>query len=222
MGLEKEIEWSSVCPRASKPSSFTLGSKKPEGFPWSSTRIQKRRDGLFFGGYGCQDHRHREERRRLHPIHRYKEAYAVHWFRVPFLMKRNYSILSYIGILQWGRSPWSCHPHLYLGDDRSAKGAILTHQNLVQDARNIIQIWEISEKDVLLHALPLFHVHGLCFALHTSLIAGSKMVFLDEFSSQHAIDILCYKGENLPVRYSWVFQPCIWRCWKAWRAKAGI
>jgi len=77
------------------------------------------------------------------------------------------------------------------------KGAILTHQNLVQDARNIIQIWEISEKDVLLHALPLFHVHGLCFALHTSLIAGSKMVFLDEFSSQHAIDILCYKGGEL-------------------------
>jgi malonyl-CoA/methylmalonyl-CoA synthetase len=47
------------------------------------------------------------------------------------------------------------------------KGAILTQQNLIQDAKNIIQIWEIAENDVLCHALPLFHLHGLCFALHT-------------------------------------------------------
>lgn len=77
------------------------------------------------------------------------------------------------------------------------KGAVLTHRNLIQDAKNIIQIWEISEKDVLLHGLPLFHAHGLCFALHTSLIAGSKIVFLDKFSSQHAIDILCRKEGEL-------------------------
>ena len=83
------------------------------------------------------------------------------------------------------------------GTTGQPKGAILTHQNLIQDARNIIQIWEISEKDVLCHALPLFHVHGLCFALHTSLIAGSKIVFVDEFSSQRAIDILSRKEGEL-------------------------
>ena len=82
------------------------------------------------------------------------------------------------------------------GTTGQPKGAILTQQNLIQDAKNIIQIWEIKEKDVLCHALPLFHVHGLCFALHTSLIAGSKMVMMDEFSSENVVDILSQpKGE---------------------------
>ena len=76
------------------------------------------------------------------------------------------------------------------GTTGQPKGAILTQRNLIQDAKNIIHIWEISEKDVLCHALPLFHVHGLCFALHTSLIAGAKMVMCDEFSAEAVIDIL--------------------------------
>ena len=61
---------------------------------------------------------------------------------------------------------------------------------------NIIRIWEISEKDVLCHALPLFHIHGLCFALHTSLIAGAKTVMLDQFSPETVNNILSQpKGE---------------------------
>jgi malonyl-CoA/methylmalonyl-CoA synthetase len=82
------------------------------------------------------------------------------------------------------------------GTTGQPKGAILTQQNLIRDARNIIQIWEISERDILCHALPLFHIHGLCFALHTSLIAGSKIVMLDEFSSEHVNDILSQRKEN--------------------------
>jgi malonyl-CoA/methylmalonyl-CoA synthetase len=70
------------------------------------------------------------------------------------------------------------------------KGAILTQENLIQDAMNIIQTWEVSEQDILCHALPLFHVHGLCFALHTALMAGTKVVMCDEFSSDTVIDIL--------------------------------
>jgi malonyl-CoA/methylmalonyl-CoA synthetase len=76
------------------------------------------------------------------------------------------------------------------GTTGQPKGAILTQENLVQDARNIVHIWEITERDVLCHALPLFHVHGLCFALHTALIAGAKIVMCDEFSPETAIDIL--------------------------------
>jgi malonyl-CoA/methylmalonyl-CoA synthetase len=76
------------------------------------------------------------------------------------------------------------------GTTDQPKGAILTQQNLIQDAKNIIQIWEITERDVVCHALPLFHIHGLCFALHTSLIAGVKMVMCDEFSPDTVIDIL--------------------------------
>jgi len=68
---------------------------------------------------------------------------------------------------------------------------------------------EISERDVLCHALPLFHIHGLCFALHTSLIAGSKTVMLDEFSSEHVNDILSQRKENWLARCSWVSRPCM-------------
>ncbi len=83
------------------------------------------------------------------------------------------------------------------GTTGQPKGAILTQKNLMSDAQNIIQIWEITEKDVLCHALPLFHVHGLCFALHTSLMAGAKIVMVDEFSSETVMDILSTKEGEL-------------------------
>jgi len=76
------------------------------------------------------------------------------------------------------------------GTTGKPKGAILTHKNLVHDAANIIHIWEISETDVLCHALPLFHVHGLCFALHTALLAGAHVLMLDQFSPQGVIHVL--------------------------------
>jgi malonyl-CoA/methylmalonyl-CoA synthetase len=76
------------------------------------------------------------------------------------------------------------------GTTGQPKGAILTQENLVYDAENIISIWEITESDVLCHALPLFHVHGLCFALHTALIAGSHVLLLDAFSAEVVTAIL--------------------------------
>ena len=79
------------------------------------------------------------------------------------------------------------------GTTGKPKGAILTQRNLVHDAKNIIKIWEISDSDVLCHALPLFHVHGLCFALHTALLAGAHMLMLDQFSPQRVIDLLTQK-----------------------------
>jgi malonyl-CoA/methylmalonyl-CoA synthetase len=82
------------------------------------------------------------------------------------------------------------------GTTGQPKGAVLTQRNLIQDAKNIIHIWEITEQDVLCHALPLFHVHGLCFALHTSLMAGTKIVMCDEFSPETVLDVLSrQKGE---------------------------
>ncbi len=83
------------------------------------------------------------------------------------------------------------------GTTGQPKGAILSQQNLTHDAKNIIHIWEITEKDVLCHALPLFHVHGLCFALHTSLIAGAKIVMCDEFSPETILDILSRQEGDL-------------------------
>ena len=78
------------------------------------------------------------------------------------------------------------------GTTGQPKGAVLTQENLVYDAQNIITIWEITESDVLCHALPLFHVHGLCFALHTALTAGSHVLFLDAFVAQTVNEILAH------------------------------
>jgi len=83
------------------------------------------------------------------------------------------------------------------GTTGKPKGAVLTQRNLVHDAKNIIKIWEISASDVLCHSLPLFHVHGLCFALHTALLAGAHTLMLDQFSPQRVIDLLTQKeGEH--------------------------
>lgn len=70
------------------------------------------------------------------------------------------------------------------------KGAVLTHGNLVHDAKNIRTIWEINESDVLCHALPLFHVHGLCFALQTCLLAGAHVLLLDAFTPESVVTLL--------------------------------
>lgn len=84
------------------------------------------------------------------------------------------------------------------GTTGKPKGAVLTQENLVHDAKNIINIWEISESDVLCHALPLFHVHGLCFALHTALMAGARVLMLDQFSPEKVVEVLAAKeGKNV-------------------------
>ncbi len=79
------------------------------------------------------------------------------------------------------------------GTTGKPKGAILTQKNLFHDATNVIKIWEITESDVLCHALPLFHIHGLSFALHTALVAGSHVLMLDEFSPETVINVLTKK-----------------------------
>ncbi|MCK5165063.1 MAG: acyl--CoA ligase [Desulfobacula sp.] len=76
------------------------------------------------------------------------------------------------------------------------KGAVLTHGNLVCDAKNIIFTWEISPKDVLCHALPLFHIHGLCFALHTAFLSGSHVLMLDRFTPKTVLQRLSSKHSS--------------------------
>ena len=93
-------------------------------------------------------------------------------------------------------SPIEIHPDdpgliIYTsGTTGKPKGAVLTQRNLLHDARNVAQIWEITSSDVLCHALPLFHVHGLCFALHSSLITGAHVVMLDAFSPETVLPVL--------------------------------
>jgi len=82
------------------------------------------------------------------------------------------------------------------GTTGNPKGAVLTHRNLVHDAKNVISIWEITKADVLCHALPLFHVHGLCFALHTALLAGARVVLLDRFVPDTVLGALARKNDK--------------------------
>ncbi len=79
------------------------------------------------------------------------------------------------------------------GTTGNPKGAVLTQRNLVHDAGNIISIWDISDADVLCHALPLFHVHGLCFAVHTLLGSGGHVLMLDAFDPEVVLDVLSGK-----------------------------
>ena len=78
------------------------------------------------------------------------------------------------------------------------KGAVLTQRNLTYDARNIIYIWQFTSSDVLCHTLPLFHVHGLCFALHTALFSGAHVRLLDAFSPQNVVAELSRKSGDAP------------------------
>jgi malonyl-CoA/methylmalonyl-CoA synthetase len=68
------------------------------------------------------------------------------------------------------------------GTTGRSKGAMLTHGNLVSNMLDLHQIWGWSDRDVLLHVLPLFHVHGLFVALHGGLNAGATIIMHEKFN----------------------------------------
>ena len=67
------------------------------------------------------------------------------------------------------------------GTTGRSKGAMLTHGNLSSNAIVLDLAWRWRRSDVLLHALPIFHVHGLFVASHGALLAGAKMIWLDRY-----------------------------------------
>ena len=67
------------------------------------------------------------------------------------------------------------------GTTGRSKGAMLTHRNLSSNARALIGIWRFTADDVLLHALPIFHTHGLFVASNVALMSGASMLFLPKF-----------------------------------------
>jgi malonyl-CoA/methylmalonyl-CoA synthetase len=67
------------------------------------------------------------------------------------------------------------------GTTGRSKGAMLTHGNMLSNAQTLKSYWGWKQGDVLIHALPIFHVHGLFVAIHGALINGSKMIWLSKF-----------------------------------------
>ncbi|MDP1693311.1 MAG: malonyl-CoA synthase [Burkholderiaceae bacterium] len=73
------------------------------------------------------------------------------------------------------------------GTTGRSKGAMLTHGNLLSNARTLHGYWGWQASDVLIHALPVFHVHGLFVASHGALLAGAKMLWLNKFEPRATI-----------------------------------
>jgi malonyl-CoA/methylmalonyl-CoA synthetase len=73
------------------------------------------------------------------------------------------------------------------GTTGRSKGAMITHGNLSSNAKTLLDAWKFQSSDVLLHALPIFHVHGLFVALHTALLNASEMIWLTKFDAREVL-----------------------------------
>lgn len=67
------------------------------------------------------------------------------------------------------------------GTTGRSKGAMLSHKNLLSNALSLTDLWEITDRDRLVHALPIFHTHGLFVALNTALLAGVEVRLMTAF-----------------------------------------
>ena len=73
------------------------------------------------------------------------------------------------------------------GTTGRSKGAMLSHRNLASNALTLVDYWRFTGRDVLLHALPIFHTHGLFVASNVILLAGASMIFLAKFDADEVI-----------------------------------
>ncbi|MEO1020589.1 MAG: AMP-binding protein, partial [Pseudomonadota bacterium] len=76
------------------------------------------------------------------------------------------------------------------GTTGRAKGAMLSHRAILSNARTLVRYWGFSAADVLLHMLPIYHVHGLFVACNTLMLAGGRMIFLPKFEAALACQLL--------------------------------
>ena len=85
------------------------------------------------------------------------------------------------------------------GTTGRAKGAMLSHRNLASNALTLVDAWGFTRGDVLLHALPLYHVHGLFVACHCALLSGSRMLWLPKFDAAEVVGQLPHASVMMGV-----------------------
>jgi malonyl-CoA/methylmalonyl-CoA synthetase len=89
------------------------------------------------------------------------------------------------------RGPGDLASLLYTsGTTGRSKGAELTHGNLAANAAALAALWRFTPADVLLHALPIYHIHGLFVAVHVAMVGGASMLFLPAFKADDALRAL--------------------------------
>ena len=76
------------------------------------------------------------------------------------------------------------------GTTGRSKGAMMSHENLASNALALHRLWGFQADDVLLHALPIFHTHGLFVATNCVLLNGSSMIFLPRFDAEQVCQLL--------------------------------
>jgi malonyl-CoA/methylmalonyl-CoA synthetase len=76
------------------------------------------------------------------------------------------------------------------GTTGRSKGAMLTHGNLVSNAETLRDYWGFSPSDRLLHALPIYHAHGLFVAINVTLVTGSSMIWLPRFDAGELVRLM--------------------------------
>jgi len=76
------------------------------------------------------------------------------------------------------------------GTTGRAKGAMITHRNLGSNALTLVEHWGFTRGDVLLHALPIYHVHGLFVACHCAMLSASRMLWLPKFEARDVMTLL--------------------------------
>ena len=76
------------------------------------------------------------------------------------------------------------------GTTGRSKGAMMTQKNLLSNAQTLTKLWQFSDQDVLLHALPIFHTHGLFVATNVMLLSGGAMIFMPKLDVDQLIQFM--------------------------------
>jgi len=76
------------------------------------------------------------------------------------------------------------------GTTGRSKGAMLSQANLLSNAFTLAKEWRFASEDVLLHALPIFHTHGLFVATNVTLVVGASMIFLPQFNVDQLVNLM--------------------------------